>query len=255
MKRAWAIAVMTFIEARRNRTTMAFFLFALVMVMTSFLFQEVTIAAHDRILRDVGLAAIHAFGTVLAILLGVSVVSREIERKTAYILLTKRLSRSEYIFGKLLGICITLFATLGLMTIAFVFEAWAYAAPLAPAVFAALWLIFVELLLLGSFSIFASSFTSPMMSAFMSIGLFLIGRFSSDLYTFSHKSPSAIVRAIGAALFYALPNLERLNLKAEASLLRPVDLWQVFTTTIYGLLYIAAFLALAVAVFQRRDLK
>lgn len=255
MKRAWAIAVMTFLEARRNRTTMAFLLFALVMVMTSFLFQEVTIAAHDRILRDVGLAAIHAFGTVLAIFLGVSVVSREIDKKTAHILLSKRLSRSEYLFGKLLGISLTLLATLGLMTAAFVLENSMYAAPLAPVVFYTLWLIFVELMVLASFSILASSFTSPVMSAFMSIGLFLIGRFSSDLYTFSRKSPSAFVRTIGAGLFYVLPNLERLNLKTKASLLYPVDPWSVSMATAYGLIYIAAFLALAIAVFQRRDLK
>lgn len=246
---------MTFLEARRNRTTMVFLLFALVILMTSFLFQEVTIAAHDRILRDVGLAAIHAFGTVLAVFLGTSVVSREIDKKTAYILLTKRLTRPEYLLGKLLGVCLTLLVNLGLMTAAFTLENWAYAAPLAPVVFYTIWLIFVELTVLASFSILASSFTSPIMSAFMSIGLFLIGRFSSDLYAFSRRSQSAFVRAIGAGLFYLLPDLDRLNLKNEASLLRPVDVWPVATATAYGLIYVGAFLALAIAIFQRRDLK
>lgn len=255
MGSVWAIAQMTFLEARRNKITWSLLLFCIVIVLTSFVFQEVTVVAYDRILRDVALGAINSFGVLLSIFLGVSVVSREIERRTVYMLLSKPLGRGQYLLGKLLGVWLTLVVSLGLMLVAFLAENALFRAPLALVIFQAFWLMLVELLVLASFSLLASTFTSSIMSAFMAIGLFLIGHLSSHLYFFSYRSKSPFVKSVGTALYYALPDLERLNLKTQASLLSAVPMWKVGEATLYGLVFAGGFFALAVALFARRDLK
>jgi hypothetical protein len=129
-----------------------------------------------------------------------------------------------------------------------------YGAPLPPVIFQAFWLMLIEFLLIASFSILASGFSSSAMSAFVSISLFVIGHLSADLYEFGSKSSSALLRGL-SGLFYVLPNLERLNLKTQASVLASVPAGSVASATAYGLVFVAAFMALAVFLFSRRDLK
>ncbi len=255
MNNVFVIARMTFLEARRNRITWSIVFFCLVLVLASFLFQEVTIASFDRIVRDVGVGAINIFGVMLAVFLGVNVVSREIERRTVYSLLAKPLSRVQYLLGKLLGVWLTTVVCLGLMLLAFIFEAKVYRGPLELVIFQAFWLMLVEFLVLSSFAILASTFTSSAISAFMTLSLYVVGHLSDDIYFAARKSDSAIVQKAGAVIFYVLPNLEKLNLKGQVSKLIPVAGTDVLFATGYGLVFVAAFMALAIALFIRRDLK
>lgn len=249
------VARVTFLEARRNRITLAVLVFALVIVVASVLFQEVTTTALDRIVRDAGLAMIQGFGLVLAVLLGVSVVSREIDRKTVYMLVSKPLRRSDYIVGKLLGVALSIFATAGAMAVAFLVQQLLYGAPIRPVLFAACWLMLMELLVVASFSLFGSTFVSPIMSGFMSVGLFLIGELSSDLYAIALRSKAQPLRGLFKALFYVLPNFDRLNLKNEASILADVSIARVASGTAYAMVFVACFTLAAIAVFRGRDLK
>jgi ABC-type transport system involved in multi-copper enzyme maturation permease subunit len=252
----FTIARMTFLEARRNRIAWSMVVFCVVIVLTSFIFQEATIGSLDRIVRDVGLAAIHAFGALLAIFLGTSAVTREIERRTCYMLLSKQVSRWEYLSGKVLGVWITLVASLSLMLLAYIVELFFYGAAIDAVIFEAFWLILVELLVLTSFSVLASAATSSaMLAAFLSVGLFVVGHLSSDLWFFSRKSHVLLVRDLGKAAYFLIPDLEKLNLKDAASVLREVASGEVISSTIYGLIYVVAFVLLAVALFARRDLK
>jgi Cu-processing system permease protein len=251
----WTVARMTVVEARRNRITWSLLLFCLVLVLTALLMQELTYVAFDRIVRDVGLAAINLIGVLLAIFLGVTSVTREIERRIVYFVLAKPISRTEYLIGKLIGIWLVLFLSLGAMLALFLLENLVFSFAIAPILAYAFWLLMIELLVLTSFSILASGFTSSIMSAFMSGGLYLIGHLSSDLYLFGSKSKSSIIRAFSSLLFYLLPDLERLNFKTQASVLSEVPFSTVASATGYGLLYALAFMALAIALFSRRDLK
>ena len=256
LKNVVTIAQMTFLEARRNRIAWSMVAFCVVIVLTSFIFQEATIASFDRIVRDVGLAAIHAFGVVLAVFLGASTVTREIERRTCYMLLSKRLKRWEYLAGKILGVWLTLVLSLCLMLVAYLVELLLYGSSIHSVIFQAFWLLLVELLVLTSFSVLASTVTSStLLSSFMSIGLFLIGHLSVDLYFFTRKSESSLLRFAGKAGYMVFPDLEKLNLKDEVSVLHDVSGGQVLLGTAYGAVFVLAFLMLAIALFSRRDLK
>lgn len=255
MRSIWTIGWMTFVEARRNRILWSLLFFCLALVLTSFLFQEVTVASFDRVVRDVGLASIHIFGVVLAVFLGATVVSREIERRTLYSMLARPLSRAAYLAGKLLGVWITLATCLGLMLAAFLVECVVYRGAITSIIFETFGLILIELFVIASFSIFVSTFTSTVMTGFMSISLFVAGHATEEIYFFARKSKSVFNQRTGAIVYHLLPNFERLNFKAQASTLEAVPLGEFIKAGGYGLVYALAFFLLAVASFRRRDLK
>ncbi len=246
---------MTFLEARRNRITMAFFFSSLVIVVSSFVFREVTTTGLDVIVRDVGLATIHLFGLILAVLLGSSVLSREIERKTLYMLITKPVSRASFAIGKISGVALTLLVTLGLMAGTFLLQQVVFGAPLGWILAQTCWLLFVQLVLVSCFAYFVSTFASPLVSAFMALGLFVVGESAGNVWTLAEHAESAPYRLLLRSICYLFPNLERMNLKSFAQVLRDVPGRTVLEQSVYGLIYIALFVSGAVLVFRRRDMK
>lgn len=255
MKLALAIARATFVEARRNRIAWSLLFFCLVMVLTSFIFQEVTIAAFDRVVRDVGIGAIDLFGVLLGAFLGVSVVGRDLDRRIVYVILGKPVSRFEYLLGRALGVWAAVAMSLGLMAAAFFLECLLYQGPIQLVMFEGLFLILIEVLVVVSVAVMASSSMGSLVAAFVTLSTYVIGHFSQDIYFAGKRSASMAVKAVAAAVYYALPDLERLNLKSEVATLTEVPLRQVAEAAGYGLIYSLLFLAIAATVFSRRDLK
>ncbi len=255
MKATLAIAKATIAEALRDRVAWSLLFFCLVLVLTSFMFQEVTIAAFDRIVRDVGMAAISLFGGLLGVFLGVGVVGRDIDRRVVYVIVAKPVTRFQYLVGRALGIWSSVSLSLVLMAGAFFFECLLYRGPIRVVMLEGLSLLLVEVFVLVSVAVMSSSFMGSTVAAFVTVSAWVIGHFSEDLYFAGRRSASETMRYLAAGIFYAMPNLERLNLKTEVSALTDVSWARVAGGAAYGLLYSLLFLSIAAVIFERRDLK
>ncbi|HWZ41953.1 MAG TPA: hypothetical protein VNW97_00680, partial [Candidatus Saccharimonadales bacterium] len=79
ISRLSAITLNTFREAVRDRVLYNLVLFVLLMVGSAPLFSTISIGLERLILVNLGLSAISLFGTVIAIFVGIGLVSKEIE--------------------------------------------------------------------------------------------------------------------------------------------------------------------------------
>ncbi len=113
MRKVWAIAGITFKEAKRDRILYLLFFFAAVAILASRVLAILTVGDRVKIIKDVGLASIQVFGVLMAVLIGTSLVYKEIDKKTIFTLLSKPLHRAEFILGKFLGLVLTLFVMTG----------------------------------------------------------------------------------------------------------------------------------------------
>src|SRR5882724_8688883 len=100
MSRVGIVALNTFREAVRDRVLYNLVFFALVMITAAVLVGQISIGIEELIIVNLGLSAISIFGVVMAVFLGVSLVHKEIERRTLYTLLSKPVHRWEFIAGK-----------------------------------------------------------------------------------------------------------------------------------------------------------
>src|SRR5690606_31306694 len=76
---------------------------------------ELSLHQQRRVVHDVGLASISLFSVVIAIFLGSSLLYKEIERKTLYVILPKPIRRHEFLLGKYLGIAVTAVVFIAIM--------------------------------------------------------------------------------------------------------------------------------------------
>jgi ABC-type transport system involved in multi-copper enzyme maturation permease subunit len=263
-----SIALNVFKESVRDKVLYNLVLFAVVLIGASYLIGQLTAGQDVKIIKDLGLAATAVFGLFIAVFIGIGLVSKEVERRSVYSLLAKPIQRHQFIAGKYAGLVLTLFVNIAVMTLALyvVLAGLWWAAPdnvrqswdapaLDPAMLQAVFLIFVELSLVTAIALFFSSFSTPILSAVFTFGLYVAGHFSADLKNFETvvDSPAAVYMARG--LYYVLPNLAPFDIKADVVHGHPASVGYIALTTGYGLLYAAALLAAAMFIFSRRDFK
>lgn len=109
MHRVIAVAVNTFREAVRDRVLYGVLGIATFVLLFTLVLAEVSLDQQRRIVLDVGLAAISLFSVLVSIFLGSSLLYKEIERKTLYVILPKPIRRHEFLLGKYFGIALTAF--------------------------------------------------------------------------------------------------------------------------------------------------
>jgi ABC-type transport system involved in multi-copper enzyme maturation permease subunit len=229
--------------------------FALFVIGLTWFLADLSMGELTRIIVDVGLTSIHLFGVTIAVFLGITLVSQEVDRKTIYLILSKPVPRWEFVAGKAAGLSSTLFLTTALMAVTLFVVHFLYGGKAETGILVASAGIYLELVLLVCIATFFSTFTTSTLSAMFTLALFLIGHLSAHLVRFGGQSKSAVVRAASAGLFYLLPNLEIFNLKNGVVHGDARSLEALAGMAGYFACYGGAVLLLACLLFERKDFK
>jgi ABC-type transport system involved in multi-copper enzyme maturation permease subunit len=248
-----AIAGITFKEAKRDRILYLLFFFAALGIVASRVLAILTVGDRIKIIKDVGLASISVFGVLMAILIGTGLVYKEIDKKTIYTLLSKPLHRAEFILGKFLGLVLTLFVMTAAMALIFLAIVFAHTFTIEGGLLVAVAYIFLELVLMTAVSILFSSFSTPILSSLFALAFYLIGHLSWGLELLIKKMRPGAGRVLVQALFLVLPDLENFNFKMEVVHSLPIPPGIYLSSFLYGVVYTAFLLGLAVLIFRRRD--
>ncbi len=256
--RLWAIAFNTFREAVRDRVLYNLILFALLIVGASVLFGQISLDINRIVLINLGLTAISLFGIIIAIFIGIGLVSKEIEKKTLYTVLAARpVRRWEFIVGKFLGLVMTLTVNAGLMSVGF-FGAVLYVShglgrvdlPLVTAIY----FILLQFVLITALALLFSTFSTPIFSSIFAFAIFAVGTFAEDLRGFAQMA-EGVTREAMTSVSYLVPNFAALNVISQVAHDTPVEPRLVLLNTAYVVVYAGAVLVAAVWIFDRRNLK
>jgi ABC-type transport system involved in multi-copper enzyme maturation permease subunit len=248
-----AIAGITFKEAKRDRILYLLFFFAAVAIIASRVLAILTVGDRAKIIKDVGLSSISIFGVLMAVLIGTSLVYKEIDKKTIFTLLSKPLHRAQFILGKFLGLVLTLFVMTAFMTVIFLVIVYLNTARVEWRMLVAVAYIFLELVLITAVAILFSSFSTPILSSIFALAFYLIGHLSWGLELLIRKMKAGTGRTAVRILYMILPDLENFNFKTEVVHNLPIPSGIYLTSLLYGLCYTAFILGLAVLIFRRRD--
>ena len=268
MRAISTVAINVFRESVRDRVPYNLVLFSVLLIASSYLLGQLTAGQDVKIVKDLGLAAISVFGLFIAIFIGIGLVSKEVERRSIYALLSKPVSRSQFIAGKYLGLVLTLAVNITVMVVALYivlgYLSWQETAEYKavwdapgpdPAMLKAVFLIFIELMLVTALALFFSTFSTPMLSAVLTFGLYVAGHFNSDLKNFDKVVNSQAAIWLSRGMYHVLPDLSAFDVKTEVVHGLHVPMGYLASTTAYGLAYVIALLLVATFIFSRRDFK
>ena len=255
LMRIQTLAFNTIREAIRNKLLYTLLGFGILMIGSGVLISTLSYVEVDEILQDIGMGAIRFFSAGIAIFVGIGLIHGEVDRRTIFTILSKPVSRSEFLIGKFAGLTLTVWLQLALMSFAFALVSWLVGAPLGTTHLIAIVLIGLELMVLVAIATFFSAFTTPMLAALFTVGFWLIGHLSRDLYALGRQSDLESVSSIAEWLFRFLPDLEVFNKTLEAVHGLPIGMHEVGMALVYAIGYMICLLTLGSMIFSRRDFK
>jgi Cu-processing system permease protein len=251
------IAFNTFREAVRDRVLYNLIAFALLLSGAAVLVGEISIDIERLVVVNLGLTAVTIFGVVIAIFIGIGLVSKEIDKRTLYTVLSRPVRRWEFVVGKFFGltgtlVVNTLFMAAGVL-LALLYTAHKFE-KMDLWVLVALYFIVLQFLIICALALFFSSFSTPLMSAVFTFALFIIGSLAEDLRGFARiaHGPGGLL-ATGIA--YLVPNFSALNVISQVAHGDAVAGRLILYNSLYALLYSTMVISGAVLIFQRRNLK
>lgn len=252
MYKVFAIAHNTFREAIRDKILYAILFFALLMLSASLILGELSLGHSIKVTKDFGLTAISWFGVLIAIFTGVSLVHKEIDKKTIYTIISKPIHRYHFILGKYLGMVWTAFVQMLFLTLVFTLIMLYQQQFLSFYTYWALLLFWMEIMLIISVALFCSSFTTPFFSGLFTFSIFLLGRLMPDIHMAMKQLDNPAAQFI-LSFSTILPDLQQLNISVRVVHNELVSAAYLFSSMLYALSYIGIFLLLSVVLFSRRD--
>lgn len=258
MKRLGAVALNTFREAVRDRVLYNLLFFALVMMAASIIAGQISIGIEETVIATLGLSAISLIGLLIAVFIGVGLVSKEMDKRTLYALLAKPVRRWEFLLGKFGGLILTLAVNTAAMGVG-LFLALVYVKPALErgdaTLFVAVYFIWLKLALVVALALLFSCFTTPLLAILFTSGIYIVGLYVQELRNMPMQVMSSGMTIFTKWLSYLLPNFENFNIMAQAAHSRPIAGTFILQNTVYAAVYCTIVLTVAILVFSRRNLK
>jgi ABC-type transport system involved in multi-copper enzyme maturation permease subunit len=258
MRRAGVVALNTFREAVRDRVLYNLVFFALLMMAAAVVVGQISIDIEQTVIVSLGLSAISLIGLLIAIFLGVALVSKEMDKRTLYALLAKPVRRWEFLLGKFGGLVLTLAVNTAAMALGLLLVMLYVKHTLERSdavVLVAVYFILLKLALIVALALLFSCFTTPLLAILFTVGLYIVGLYVQELRNMPVEVLSPAMAAFTKWLSYLLPNFENYNVMALAAHGRAVPGVLIQQNTLYTVVYCTIVLTAAAAVFSRRNLK
>ncbi|MDT9178537.1 MAG: ABC transporter permease [Limnospira sp. PMC 1291.21] len=253
--RIMAIAKNVFWEVMRARVLYILGIFALLMVAAVELMPQVAASLEDKIVLDLGLAAISILSLIVAVFVSTNLINQEIEKRTVYLLISKPVSRPELIIGKHLGLWAVLAVLLVVMTVIYMGVLSLNQIPYpGKSIAISNLFIWIKFGLIGAAGILLGVLTSSLLATLLTFAVYVMGSLSRDLLELGQISDSNTIENVTTAMYVILPDLARLNLKNDAVYADIPDVPILVANAGYGIIYTVLLLALAIAIFSRREL-
>jgi len=255
MHKIFAVAKNTFIEGIRANTLYIIFAYGLMILFGLTALTPLALGEQGRILKDIGLAGIEVMGILLAIIIGTTLVYKEIERRTIYVLAAKPITRSQFLIGKYLGMEMLSAAIVLIMTVIFyiglaVMRQTSIAVLLIP-----ICLIFIKISIINSLALFFSSLASPILGAVFTFCLYLAGTLSRDILELAQRLKAPSVTLVMKIVYYLLPNLGNLDIKNRIIFDQQIIWPQIWWAISYSLAYILSIMLITIVAFEKKDFK
>lgn len=255
MAKVWALARTTLREMLREKMFLVVVMFAVALLALSFLLGALSLAEQRKILADFGFLAIQVAVLGVSLFSGSYMLAKEIEKQTCLLILSRPISRDQFIVGKIIGVLLlnTLLASSLAVVLWFLLGLWNDSKVFWSFLEICLSLWFEGAVIL-CVAICFSLIVRPVIALGGGFMVFLLGHWLGDLSFFAEKSKEAIFVQAVKVFHWITPNLYRMNWKSAYYLDSgiPVQnvLWMLAHMSGWSLLLILA----ANFFFRRKDI-
>lgn len=248
------ISYYTFKELFKSKILLNVFFVGLGLMVVTYVATEFTFGVPERVALDFGLGMLSISTIAISLFLGVNLLSKEIESRTVYMIISRPVPRYAFILGKLtglLGIQILNVLILSSMTLT---SSLMLGGDISSLLLWAIFFIFIESILLLLVVVLTSLLTNNILAVLFSVILLLLGHSIKETQELSFVKATPALKWILDVYHFVLPAFHKLNLKDFVIYERSLPLTFLLPNFLYGLTYSLALLMFIIFIFNRKNI-
>ena len=249
-----AVSKFTFLEVYRSKLMVGLLFLAVGLFFVTYLASEFAYGASAKVALDVGFGIMSLSNLAIAIFIGSTLLSKEIEQRTLYMILSRPISRTSFLLGKIAGLSSILFLNtfiLGTLSIVLFVQQGGFFQSMF--IWAMLFSFFESLIVLV-FAVFFSLLANITLSVICTFSVCVIGHALNETSRLIFVKLSPFLKSVVDVSIFFVPNLYKLNLKDFLLYQQNLETQYLLATQAYAFLYLAAILALVMFIFKNKNL-
>lgn len=254
MKNTLTVAKYTFIEVYRSKVMVSIFFMALGLLAVAYVASEFAYGAPAKVALDFSLGLTTVSNLIMAIFIGATLIRKEIDQRTLYMVLSRSISRSSFLVGKVLGLSIVLFINTVVLNLIGQALFHYLGGSFQNLIYWCMLFSFFESLIVMLFAILFSLITNTALSVIFTVVIFIAGHSINETSKILIAKDSHLFSGILKISNFFIPNFYKLNLKDFVLYKQSIPLNYLLSTEGYGLLYIMALLFAVAAIFKNKNL-
>ena len=227
--------------------------FALLFLLSTIFFGSISLGEDIKVIKDFGLAGIYIFSLIITIFLGTSLIYKELEKRTLYIILSKPVSPLQFILGKFFGLWCSIIINVALMTIVHLVVVYIKGGGFDLISLWSILLLMFELAIFIALTILFSTITAPLAGAIYSLIVLYMGH-SMNMVRHYGEQASKTTQYFTKVIYYILPNLEKFNIRNNVVHNVSPTSSEIIYPIVYGVLYSVVIIWLATLALKKQDL-
>jgi ABC-type transport system involved in multi-copper enzyme maturation permease subunit len=222
--------------------------------MSTLILNEMVVGEKIKATKDLGLSILNIFSLFIIIFLGINLVSRDISQKTLYFLFAKPVKKDDYLKGAYISVIISLIIGMLLLIIIIAFISFLLGDLWIGGLLNAGFFTFLEMLVVLSFAFLFVVATSPQLSMFLTLLVYVIGHSIEKAAKIVENSSNLLLKYFIQGIYPIIPNLEFFNKKTMIIYKMKMSLMCYIQAGIYALSYALLIFFFAILIFNKREL-
>lgn len=254
MKNIITIAKFTFIEVYRSKIMLGIVFLTLGMLLMTMIASAFAYGAPEKVALDFSIGMMSIANLLIAIFLGVTLISKEIESKTLYMILSRPISRFAFLLGKIIGLSTVILINTTCLTFVGLISYKYLGGVGEDLIYWVSFFSFLEAIIIMLFGIIFSLISTPSLASIFTMVVLVSGHtITATMDNFFTKTSNLTMNILKYALFF-IPDLDRINLKDFLIYKQVVSLGYLSSSLLYVFLYIAILLLIVSMIFSKKNL-
>jgi len=249
-----SVAKFTFKELIKGKFFLLSFLGFISIVLITFISAEFSYGDPARVALDVGLGILSITSVLIAAIVGQSIIYDEIEARTIYMMITRPISRTEFLLGKILGLVLLVLLNILVLSLATCLMLILFQGAFQLMLAYAILFLFLESLIVILWALTASLLTSRLITGLSTFVMYFAGHVVGEIKQATLVMNNVFFKSMIKLSEALLPMLYKINLKTYVQYPTQLPDGYISTGTIYALTYVSVLVLLAVYIFNKKEL-
>jgi ABC-type transport system involved in multi-copper enzyme maturation permease subunit len=254
MSKIWIVAYFTFKEILKSKVLLNVFFSGLGLMLVTYVATEFTYGVPEKVALDFGIGILSLSSMAISLFLGVTLLSKEIDSRTVYMVISRPVPRYCFIMGKILGLLGIQLVNVVLLSLMTILTVKILGGPLSPLIYWCIGFTLLESVILLLVVLLVSLFANTVLSTLFSVIILILGHAVKETQNISFVKRNPLFEYLLDFYHYFLPAFYKLNLKDFLIYKVNLDTTYLFSTLIYGLSYSSFLIILIILIFNRKNL-